>query len=62
MKHVFITLLLFCFCIPIATPYSFEWQIDETPEGQESVTTTDVNGDGEVNILDLVVVANAFGE
>ena len=38
MKHVFITLLLFCFCIPIATPYSFEWQIDETPEGQESAT------------------------
>ena len=27
-----------------------------------SVLTTDVNGDGEVNILDLVLVANAFGE
>ena len=38
MKHVFITLLLFCFCIPIATPYDFLWQIDETPEGQESAT------------------------
>ena len=24
--------------------------------------TADVNGDGTVNILDLVVVANAFGE
>ena len=27
-----------------------------------SVAITDINGDGEVNILDLVLVANAFGE
>ena len=27
-----------------------------------SVATTDINSDGEVNILDLVLVANAFGE
>ena len=34
------------------------FEITDSP----SVLTTDVNGDGEVNILDLVVVANAFGE
>ena len=30
--------------------------------GLETAPTADVNGDGVVNILDLVVVANAFGE
>ena len=34
------------------------FEITDSP----SVATTDVNGDGEVNILDLVLVANAFGE
>ena len=29
---------------------------------QETDTSADVNGDGVVNILDLVIVANAFGE
>ena len=29
---------------------------------QETGASADVNGDGEVNILDLVIVANAFGE
>ena len=30
--------------------------------GLETPLTADVNADGVVNILDLVVVANAFGE
>ena len=34
------------------------FEITDSP----SAAKTDVNGDGEVNILDLVVVANAFGE
>lgn len=28
----------------------------------ETPLTADVNGDGTVNVLDLVIVANAFGE
>ena len=34
------------------------FEITDSP----NVAKTDVNGDGEVNILDLVLVANAFGE
>ena len=37
-----------------------EFQYDE--EQLETEPSPDVNGDGEVNILDLVAVANAFGE
>ena len=34
----------------------------KSESGVETPPTADVNGDGIVNILDLVVVANAFGE
>ena len=34
----------------------------KSESGVETAPTADVNGDGIVNILDLVVVANAFGE
>ena len=34
----------------------------KSESGLETAPTMDVNGDGVVNILDLVVVANAFGE
>ena len=37
-----------------------EFQYDE--EQLETEPSPDVNGDGEINILDLVAVANAFGE
>ena len=37
-----------------------EFQYDE--EQLETEPSPDVNGDGEVNILDLVAIANAFGE
>ena len=36
-----------------------EFQYDE--EQLETEPSPDVNGDGEVNILDLVAIANAFG-
>ena len=34
----------------------------KTESGVETAPTADLNGDGVVNILDLVIVANAFGE
>ena len=34
----------------------------KSKSGVETAPTADVNGDGVVNILDLVLVANALGE
>lgn len=49
-----------------SSAFEFNWKIDETLDGTESATIggeetdseSDVNGDGMVNILDLVQIEN----
>lgn len=46
--------------VPLFALDLVEFEDDESQLEAES--STDVNGDGEVNIQDLVIVANAIGE
>ena len=38
------------------------WDVDAIAASEPTGTPADVNGDGDVNVLDLVIVANAFGK